>query len=247
MSTFLLMAILVGMLGVAIMIIYVIDKIHSIENHARRSTGNAGASKPQVAPDDRFSGLEGQLLWQTMIGAPMEGWDQEALDALRLCYEPVLLRHIGELLEEGVLDGRQGIQVKPDDLRTIKTTHGQVVSWIPPEEARAIYDLGLKQQRAGHDALPAIRARLDETCDRLFASLGLVASQSVSRILLPGAEPASATDALTAAVPAPSVAAPFSPPVAPPVAPLVALEALGADSAQNVATPLAAPAASEAR
>ena len=41
MSTFLLLIILVGMLGVAVMIIYVIDKIHSIEKHARRAPGAA--------------------------------------------------------------------------------------------------------------------------------------------------------------------------------------------------------------
>ncbi len=188
MSTFLLLSILVGMLGVAVMIIYVIDKIHSIEKHAHLASGAANSGGAAI--DDRFAGLEGEQLWQTMTGMPAAGADPQAIDELRKCYEPVLLRHIGELLEEGVLDGQQGIQVKPNDLRTIKTTHGQVVSWIPPEEARMIYDLGLDRQRTSQDNLAAIRERLDETCDRLFASLGLIPTQRVSRVLMPEAEPA---------------------------------------------------------
>jgi len=189
MSTFLLLTILVGMLGVTIMIIYLTDKIHSIEKNTRRAPGSADSGPP--APiDERFAGLDGERLWQAMREMPAEGVDPQAIDELRKCYEPVLLRHIGELLEEGVLDGRQGIQVKPDELRTIKTSHGQVVSWIPPVEARMIYDLGLDRQHTSQDNLAAIRLRLDEICDRLFASLGLSPPLRVSRVLLPETEPA---------------------------------------------------------
>ena len=214
MSTFLLSTILISMLFVAVMIIYVIDKIHSIEKHSRRV---ADGGVPPAPADERFAGLEGEQIWQTLAGMPVEGWDAQALDELRKHYEPVLLRHIGELLEEGMLDARQGIQVKPNELRAIKTTHGQLLSWIPPEEARRIYDLGQDRLRASEDNLPAIRARLDETCDRLFASLGLSPTQSVSRILLPGAEPAAAPPD-SAAMPlgmAPSIASALAPALAP--------------------------------
>ena len=187
MSTFLLLTILVGMLGVTIMIIYLTDKIHSIEKNTRRATGSADSGPP--APiDERFAGLDGERLWQAMREMPAEGVDPQAIDELRKCYEPVLLRHIGELLEEGVLDGRQGIQVKPNELRTIKTSHGQVVSWIPPVEARMIYDLGLDRQHSSQDDLAAIRVRLDDICDRLFISLGLSPTQRVSRVLMPEAD-----------------------------------------------------------
>ena len=189
MSTFLLLIILVGMLGVAVMIIYVIDKIHSIEKHARRAPGAADNGGPPATTDERFSGLDGEQLWQAMTQLPAEGTDPQAIEQLRKCYEPVLLRHIGELIEEGVLDARQGIQVKPNDLRTIKTPYGQVVSWIPPEEARMIYDLGLDRQRTDQTNLPAIRTRLDEICDSLYASLGLNPTQRVSRVLMPETEP----------------------------------------------------------
>ena len=218
MSTFLLSTILISMLFVAVMIIYVIDKIHSIEKHSRRV---ADGGVPPAPADERFAGLEGERIWQTLAGMQAEGWDAQALDELRKHYEPVLLRHIGELLEEGMLDARQGIQVKPNDLRAIKTTHGQLLSWIPPEEARRIYDLGQDRLRAGEDNLPAIRVRLDETCDRLFASLGLSPTQSVSRILLPGAAPAAAPPdpaAMSHAM-APSIASALAPALAPALVP----------------------------
>ena len=247
MSTFLLLTILVSTLGMAVMIIYMIDRIHSIEKHSRRAAGAADAA-PAVPLDERFGGLEGAQLWQAMAGMQTEGWDAEAIDELRKHYEPVLLRHIGDLLEEGVLDARQGIQVKPNDLRAIKTTHGQVLCWMPPEEARRIYDLGLDRLRAGEDNLPAIRARLDETCDRMFASLGLIPTQSVSRVLLPGAETAAAPAAAPAFAPdiAPDTAPAIVPAIAPAVAadelPVilapVAAEASGAHAAGNTAARL---------
>ncbi len=234
MSTFLLSTILVSMLFVAVMIIYVIDKIHSIEKNSRRA---ADGGVPPAPADERFAGLEGEQLWQAMAGTPPEGADAQAIDELREHYEPILLRHIGELLEEGVLDARQGIQIKPNDLRAIKTTHGQVLSWIPPDEARRIYDLGQDRLHAGEDNLPAIRVRLDETCDRLFASLGLSPTQSVSRILLPGAEPAAApagSPAMALAL-APAIASAFAPALAPALFPDAALGVVASDAPHAVA------------
>ena len=235
MSTFLLSTILISMLFLAVMIIYVIDKIHSIEKHSRRV---ADGGVPPAPADERFAGLEGEKIWQTLAGMPAEGWDAQALDELRKHYEPVLLRHIGELLEEGMLDARQGIQVKPSDLRAIKTTHGQVLSWIPPEEARRIYDLGQDRLRAGEDNLPAIRARLDETCDRLFASLGLSPTQSVSRILLPGAEPAAAPpdSQATPLAMAPSIASALAPALAPAPVPDAASGVVPSDAPHALAS-----------
>ena len=237
MSTFLLSTILVSMLFVAVMIIYVIDKIHSIEKHSRRAAGATDGGLPPVPADERFAGLEGEPLWQTLSGMPAEGSDAQAIDELRMHYEPVLLRHVGELLEEGMLDARQGIQVKPNDLRAIKTTHGQVLSWIPPEEARSIYNLGQDRLHASEDNLPAIRARLDGTCDRLFASLGLSPTQSVSSILLPGAGPAATPGIAPAQAPAPALA--------PALFPDAALGVVRSDAAHAVA-PVAAKAAATA-
>ena len=187
MSNFLLLAILFCILGVVIMIIYLADKISMLEKNTRAATGeHAAAANPQTAPDKRFAGLSGERLWQAMSGAAVAGLDTANIDDIRKYYGPVLERHIDELFEEGLLDSRQGIQVQPDPLRNIRTTQGQLLSWLPPGEAKNIYDLGLDRGRGEDANLPELRARLDATCARVYSMLGLTPAQSFSHRLLPG-------------------------------------------------------------
>ena len=187
MSNFLLLAILFCILGVVIMIIYLADKISMLEKNTRAATGeHAPAANPQTAPDKRFAGLSGERLWQAMSGAAVAGLDTANIDDIRKYYGPVLERHIDELFEEGLLDSRQGIQVQPDPLRNIRTTQGQLLSWLPPGETRNIYDLGLDRGRGADANLPELRARLDATCARVYSMLGLTPAQSFSHRLLPG-------------------------------------------------------------
>ena len=121
-----------------------------------------------------------------MSGAAVAGLDTANIDDIRKYYGPVLERHIDELFEEGLLDSRQGIQVQPDPLRNIRTTQGQLLSWLPPGEAKNIYDLGLDRSRGEDANLPELRARLDATCARVYSMLGLTPAQSFSHRLLPG-------------------------------------------------------------
>ena len=187
MSNFLLLAILFCILGVVIMIIYLADKISMLEKNTRAATGeHAPAANPQTAPDKRFAGLSGERLWQAMSGAAVAGLDTANIDDIRKYYGPVLERHIDELFEEGLLDSRQGIQVQPDPLRNIRTAQGQLLSWLPPGEAKNIYDLGLDRGRGEDANLPELRARLDATCARVYSMLGLTPAQSFSHRLLPG-------------------------------------------------------------
>ena len=187
MSNFLLLAILFCILGVVIMIIYLADKISMLEKNTRAATGeHAPAANPQTAPDKRFAGLSGERLWQAMRGTAVAGLDAPSIDDLRKYYGPALERHIDELFEEGLLDSRQGIQVQPDPLRNIRTTQGQLLSWLPPGEAKNIYDLGLDRGRGEDANLPELRARLDATCARVYSMLGLTPAQSFSHRLLPG-------------------------------------------------------------
>ena len=187
MSNFLLLAILYCILGVVIMIIYLADKISMLEKNTRAATGeHAPAANPQTAPDKRFAGLSGERLWQAMRGTAVAGLDAPSIDDIRKYYGPALERHIDELFEEGLLDSRQGIQVQPDPLRNIRTTQGQLLSWLPPGEAKNIYDLGLDRGRGEDANLPELRARLDATCARVYSMLGLTPAQSFSHRLLPG-------------------------------------------------------------
>ena len=188
MSMFLLMAIFVGLLGVVVMIIYLIDRVNSIEKISRNLPDGASNQTPGLPVDGRFGDTQGQLLWNALSTAPSPGMNAERQSNLRSHYEPVLLRHIEELFEEGTLDARQDIQAQPKEARWIRTPTGQVQSWLPAMDVRVIYDLGQDRERLGEKDIADIRARLDTCSDRLFGTLGMRPTRSISRLLLPGAE-----------------------------------------------------------
>jgi hypothetical protein len=185
MGTFLLLAIFFSLLGVVLMIIYLIDRIHSMEKISQLAGQRPGGDKPPVGADERFEGLAGESLWRALAGEPTPGWNEEDLAKLRTFYEPVLLRHVMELFELGQLDSRQGIQMQPEADRMVRTPYGQIASWLPSSEARAIYDLGQDRQQRGDQAIGDIRERLDAMCKRLRINTGLPAGPGISRILLP--------------------------------------------------------------
>ena len=182
------MAIFLGLIGVVVMIIYLIDRVNSIEKISRNFSDGTSNHTPDRPLDKRFGDKQGRDLWSALSSAPGPGVDAERLSDLRSNYEPVLLRHIEELFEEGTLDARQDIQTQPTEVRWIRTANGQVQSWLPASDVRGIYDLGQDRERNGTKDLADIRARLDAFCERLFGTLGMRLTRSVSRLLLPGTE-----------------------------------------------------------
>ena len=182
------MAIFLGLIGVVVMIIYLIDRVNSIEKISRNFSDGTSNHTPDRPLDKRFGDKQGRDLWRALSSAPGPGVDAERLSDLRSNYEPVLLRHIEELFEEGTLDARQDIQTQPTEVRWIRTANGQVQSWLPASDVRGIYDLGQDRERNGTKDLAEIRARLDAFCERLFGTLGMRLTRSVSRLLLPGTE-----------------------------------------------------------
>ena len=182
------MAIFLGLIGVVVMIIYLIDRVNSIEKISRNFSDGTSNHTPDRPLDKRFGDRQGRDLWSALSSAPGPGVDAERLSDLRSNYEPVLLRHIEELFEEGTLDARQDIQTQPTEVRWIRTANGQVQSWLPASDVRGIYDLGQDRERNGTKDLADIRARLDAFCERLFGTLGMRLTRSVSRLLLPGTE-----------------------------------------------------------
>ena len=182
------MGIFLGLIGVVVMIIYLIDRVNSIEKISRNFSDGKSNHTPDLPLDKRFGDRQGRELWSALSSAPGPGVDAERLSDLRSNYEPVLLRHIEELFEEGSLDARQDIQTQPTEVRWIRTASGQVQSWLPASDVRGIYDLGQDRERNGTKDLADIRARLDAFCERLFGTLGMRLTRSVSRLLLPGTE-----------------------------------------------------------
>ena len=195
MSTLLLFTILVCVIAAIVLVVHLIERVREVEKHARLAALEAGGN---LTTDLRFGQLAGEELWQALTGDQADDIDPEAIDAMRQDYEPVLQRHIEELFEEGVLDGRQGVKLQPRAVRPIKTSGGQVASWLPALAAREVYEVGVARGEGGTVALAALRARLDGACEHLYRSLGLEAPRDYSDVLLPE-PPAAANDAPDAA------------------------------------------------
>lgn len=170
------------------MIIYLVDRVNTIERVSRTASSGNSAQTLDVPLDPRFGDTQGKLLWTALTSAPSTGVDTERLSDLRGHYEAALSRHIEELFEEGALDARQGIQAQPNQERWIRTATGQVQSWLPASDVRSIYDLGQDRERLGAKDLAEIRARLDTLCGRLFEDMGIRPTRSISLLLLPGAK-----------------------------------------------------------
>lgn len=183
MSTMLLVAILCFLIGMVIMIVYLIDRVNSMERKHALAVSTAFAGVDSAAP--AFGNIDGAHLWEVLSGmAPLEA-TAVTIDEIRLRYEPVLRRHIEELFEDGVLDGRHGVRFQPKPERAIKCAAGMLNSWIPPADARVIYDIGLERARIISMDLSALYPKLEAVCDRLYAAVGINPDRTVPGLLLP--------------------------------------------------------------
>ena len=185
MSTVFLIAIFFVLVGVSIMVLYLVDRVRKIElNTAEQADAADGMSA--INTDKRFDGLAGEALWQAVTATDdAESANAQAVTELRLRFSPVLQRHIAELLEEGVLDGRQGVRLPPPAARVIKTANGQVLSWLPPEDGREIYEIGLERLSIPRYPHISLGERLDRVAGKLFQSSGLTLPAGFPACLLP--------------------------------------------------------------
>ena len=181
MSLFLLAAVLATILALAIMLIYLIGRVNAL------STLQSGAGQPEGTSDHRFAGLDGRQLWELLVSTPDSAASAELQQAMRTAYAPVLTRHLEELFEEGRLDAQQGIQMPPRAPRVIRTTEGCVVSWLPAEAARAMYDIGRRSTRLAADSadMEELRQEAGEIARQLFQDCGLEGAPGFASSLMP--------------------------------------------------------------
>ncbi len=186
MSTLILLAIFFGLMGIVVMIIYLIDRVNSIDKRTAKTNNQEPEDRRSLPIDRRFSGLDGEKLWNQLASQSLATGENDELTKQRQLYCPVLIRHIQEVFEEGTLDARQGLKIQPASDRSIKTTNGQIVSWIPSGESRSIYELG--QDRGGADKarLIEIAETIDRICTGIFTTLGISQNQTISNLILPG-------------------------------------------------------------
>ena len=192
---FFMLAIFLGLIGVGVLALYLMDRVHKIEKQTVR-TGTAGqASAAFGTTDPRFEGFGGQRLWE-LLTAPEGGAAQPLNAQIRHLYTQVLQRHIEELFEEGTLDGRQGVRLPPAAVRIIKTSGGQVASWLPPAESHAIYEIGLERSLSSGTGFSALRTRLEKVCAKLYEKAGIELMPQLFGHLLPGGGAVTAKQAL---------------------------------------------------
>lgn len=193
---FFMLAIFLGLIGVGVLALYLMDRVHKIEKQTVR-TGMAGqASAAFGTTDPRFEGFGGQRLWE-LLTAPEGGAAQPLNAQIRHLYTQVLQRHIEELFEEGTLDGRQGVRLPPAAVRIIKTSGGQVASWLPPAESHAIYEIGLERSVSSGTGFSALRTRLEKVCAKLYEKAGIELMPQLFGHLLPGGGAVTAKQSLS--------------------------------------------------
>jgi len=173
----------IGLLVVIVLIVYLVDRVNSIEKETRRvaqtiTTAPSGSQDP-------FFNLAGKKLWDALSGKAPEGLSEQNLQELRTRYEVVLHKHIQSLFEEGVKDGQRGLSGEPKNTRMIRTAKAPVESWIPAPQANTLYKCGLDSVNASAEACDTIRAALDDAGQQLFAKVQLTLQEPLSSALMP--------------------------------------------------------------
>ena len=197
MTTFLQAIILVAIASIAILVIYLIDRVNTLQRYTRLLQNDLGeVEDPSAGP---FGGLSGERLWDAVSGVPIEGWDKNSIDLVRNRYQLVLRKHVEELFLEGFQNAQAGIQAIPSSSRVIQTLRGAVESWIPIESAIAIHQSGIDRAKAADDGLPKVRGALDDAASAIFSQAGIKLPRPMSEHLIPFTEAEQAQQAAAAA------------------------------------------------
>lgn len=186
----------IGLLLILVLVIYLIDKVNTIEKETRKVM--TSMAEKSVRSADPFLGLRGKPLWDAMTGRLSEGLDVSALEGVRQLYQVVLTRHMEALYREGFKDGQRGMSGEPKNTRLITTAKGQVESWIPSAQANALYQCGLNAADAPPQEWGSIRAAMDEAGLFLLSKTQLDTSSPLSDWLMPQLDdpvPATPSDA----------------------------------------------------
>jgi hypothetical protein len=174
----------IGLLVVIILIVYLVDRVNSIERETRRVAQSVTSpAKPvNLGP---FEGLSGKALWDALSGKPPLDMGVQTLEDIRLRYEVVLHKHIQSLFEEGNKDAQRGLSGEPRNPRTIKTAQGAVESWLPAAQVNTLYKCGMDAVQLTVQEQGSVRAALDEAGQLLFSKVQLTLREPLSVSLLP--------------------------------------------------------------
>ncbi len=173
-----------GFLVVLVLLLYLIDRVNTLEREARISKSHA----PTV-PKGPFLGLSGRKLWDAMAGSPPSGVDAAEWAAVRNRYNLVLQLHIEDVFAEGQRDGQRSMAGEPKNPRLVASPDGPVESWLPLTQLKSIYQAGLDSCTATEEGLLGVRVNLNEAGRALYVQTGMPNSPVQSDLLLPGPLP----------------------------------------------------------
>jgi hypothetical protein len=174
----------IGLLVVLILIIYLIDRVNSIESETRKVVSTLSENAAKLATPSM--GLSAKKLWDAMTGRSTEGLDAASLADLRSRYPIILSKHAEALYKDGFKDGILGSPPSdPKNTKDIVTAKGTVESWIPSAQANALYQCGLSASQTPESEWGPIRASMDEAGQFLWTKAQLDATSPLSEWLMP--------------------------------------------------------------
>ena len=173
-----------GLLVLLVFIMYLWDRVNSLEKETRQLTRPLNAPK-ELASASPFAGLSSKKLWDAMTGRLPDGLDPSTVDEVRVLYETVLHKHVDAIFQEGVKDGQRGMFGEPKNTKLINTSRGPVESWLPSAQVNALYKCGLDSAQLPSDQLNAVRAALDEAGQALYSKAMVNLAQPLSASLMP--------------------------------------------------------------
>ncbi len=186
MDIYLLGLIAIILLVIILLIVYLTSRVHDLEKETLSMASRLQETALQSATTQGpFAGMSGQTLWDAMCGSPPPNVDAARLDEVRQRYEPVLIKHIQTLFEEGRVDGQMGASGAPKNKQKISVLRGSVESWLPQEACNAIYQCGMDSVLKSEAEAEIVRITLDDVCGSLFAKAGIELRQALSDLLMP--------------------------------------------------------------
>ena len=207
MEPLILSLIAIGLLVILVFIVYLIDRVNSIEKETRQFANALGESKAATVQGP-FAGLSSKKLWDAMSGRAPDGLDPSVLQDVRERYELVLHKHLEAVFQEGFKDGQRGMSGEPKNTRMIGTLRGQVESWLPTAQVNTVYKCGLDCAQLPPEQWGPVRMALDEAGQSLYAKALIDLPHPLSSSLMPQAPGAGTASAL------PGPAAGSAPPAA---------------------------------
>ena len=185
----------IGLLLILILVIYLIDRVNSIESETRKVVSTLNENSAKLATPSM--GLTGKKLWDVMTGKSTEGLDPSSVAELRSRYPIILSKHAEALYKDGFKDGILGSPPNdPKNTKDVVTAKGTLESWIPTAQANVLYQCGLSAAQTPEAEWGSIRASMDEAGQFLWTKAQLDVTTPLSEWLMPSSSDEAATPGL---------------------------------------------------